>query len=58
MSNPPQPIVPWVFLLLVLLLSLPFYGIGLTGRHLPVVSMLPLSALGAIVPMLAGLLLT
>lgn len=47
----------WRFFGLVLILSLPFYALGLTGAALPFASALPLSALGAVVPMIAALLL-
>lgn len=42
---------------LVLLLSLPFYGLGVMHAKLPFAAALPLSALMAIVPMIAALLL-
>lgn len=42
---------------LVLILSLPFYAIGATGLALPFAAALPLSALMAIVPMTAALIL-
>jgi uncharacterized protein len=42
---------------LVLILSLPFYTLGGTGQALPFASAVPLSALMAIVPMLAALVL-
>ena len=47
----------WRFFGLVLVLSLPFYALGVTGAALPFASALPLSALGAVVPMIAALLL-
>ena len=47
----------WRFFGLVLVLSLPFYALGVTGAALPFASALPLSALGAVVPMVAALVL-
>lgn len=47
----------WRFFGLVLLLSLPFYALGGTGAALPLASALPLSALMAVVPMIAALVL-
>ncbi len=40
---------------LVLILSLPFYALGIAGNALPFASALPISALMAIVPMIAAL---
>jgi uncharacterized protein len=48
---------PWVFFLLVLLLSLPFYALGLAGERLPIATFLPMNALMAFVPMMAALVL-
>jgi membrane protease YdiL (CAAX protease family) len=45
------------FFALVLILSLPFYALGLTGAALPFAPALPISALMACVPMAAALLL-
>ena len=42
---------------LMLILSLPFYALGATGAALPFASALPLSALMAVVPMIAALVL-
>ena len=42
---------------LVLMLSLPFYALGATGAVLPFVPVLPISALGASVPLGAALIL-
>ena len=47
----------WRYFGLVLILSLPFCALGLTGAALPFASALSLSALGAVVPMIAALLL-
>lgn len=47
----------WRFFGLVLLLSLPFYALGGTGAALPLASALPLSALMAVVPLTAALVL-
>ena len=49
---------PAPYFLLVLILSLPFYGLGLTGAALPFAPALPISALMACVPMAAALFLT
>ena len=49
---------PWVFFLLVLLLSIPFYGLGAAGGRLPILTVLPTSALMACTPMVAALILT
>jgi uncharacterized protein len=43
------------FFWLVLILSLPFYALGMTGTALPFAPALPLSALMAMVPMIAAL---
>jgi uncharacterized protein len=48
---------PWVFFLLVLLLSVPFYGLGAAGGRLPILTVLPTSALMAFTPMIAALIL-
>ena len=48
---------PWVFFLLVPLLSIPFYGLGAAGGRLPILTVLPISALMACTPMLAALIL-
>jgi len=48
---------PWMFLLVVLLLSIPFYGLGATGGRLPILTVLPTSALMAFTPMIAALVL-
>ena len=42
---------------LVLILSLPFYALGATSASLPFVPALPISALGACVPMISALVL-
>ena len=42
---------------LVLILSLPFYALGATSASLPFVPALPISALGACVPMIAAVVL-
>jgi len=42
---------------LVLVLSLPFYALGITGSPLPFAPALPVSAIGAMVPMIAAGLL-
>ena len=48
---------PWVFFLLVLLLLIPFYGLGAAGGRLPILTVLPISALMACTPMVAALIL-
>ena len=48
---------PWVFFLLVLLLSIPFYALGAAGGRLPILTVLPISALMACTPMVAALIL-
>ena len=48
---------PGWFFGLVLILSLPFYALGATGTALPFASALPISALMAVVPMFAALIL-
>ena len=48
---------PWVFFLLVFFLSIPFYLLGAAGGRLPVVPILPASALMAFMPMIAALIL-
>jgi uncharacterized protein len=47
----------WQYFGLVLILSLPFYALGVTGSALPFASALPLSALMAIVPTVAAVVL-
>ena len=47
----------WVFFLLVLLLSIPFYGLGAAGGRLPILTVLPISALMVCTPMFAALIL-
>src|SRR5450631_2219011 len=47
----------WFFFLLVILISIPFYVLGAAGRRLPIATFLPLSAIMALVPMLAALIL-
>ncbi len=46
---------PWYFCVLVVLLSLPFYALGLTGERLPIATFLPVSALMAFVPTAAAI---
>ncbi len=48
---------PTVFFLLVLALSIPFYLVGITGLRMPGLSILPVSALMAFVPMIAALIM-
>jgi uncharacterized protein len=48
---------PWVFFLLVFLLSVPFWLLGATRGRLPVPIFLPISALMAFTPMIAALVL-
>jgi uncharacterized protein len=48
---------PRFFFLLVILLSIPFYALGLAGERLPIATFLPVNALMAFVPMLAALVL-
>jgi len=48
---------PGWFFGLVLILSLPFYALGVTGTALPFAPALPISALMAVVPMFAALIL-
>jgi uncharacterized protein len=48
---------PWVFFLLVLVLSTPFYVLGVAGGRLPGLLFLPISALMAVVPSVAALIL-
>ncbi len=45
----------WLFFALVLLLSLPFYALGATGAALPFAPALPISAMMAVVPIIAAL---
>ena len=53
----PRSASPWVFFLLVLLLSLPFWWIGAYGGRLPFATFLPVSALMTFIPMIAALVL-
>ena len=48
---------PWIFFLLVLLLSIPFYFLGAAGGRLPILTAQPTSALMAFMPMIAALIL-
>ena len=48
---------PWMFFLLLLVLSLPFYALGATGDRLPIATFLPVTALMAFLPMIAALVL-
>jgi membrane protease YdiL (CAAX protease family) len=48
---------PWVFFLLVFSLSIPFYVLGMAEGRLPLLPMVPSSALMAVTPMLAALIL-
>ncbi len=48
---------PWLFFLLVILLSIPFYVLGEAGGSLPIATFLPMSALMAFIPMVASLVL-
>ncbi len=48
---------PWLFILLLFLLSVPFYALGLAGDLLPLATFLPLNALMAFVPMIAAVIL-
>lgn len=50
-----KPDRAWTYFLLVL--SVPFYGLGLVGARMPGMPFLPLSALMAVVPVTAALLL-
>ncbi len=45
----------WWFFALVLILSLPFYALGMTGAALPFAPALPISAMMAVVPIIAAL---
>ena len=45
------------FCLLVILLSIPFYVLGAAGDRLPIMTLLPISALATFVPMIAALIL-
>lgn len=47
----------WLFFLLVIFLSIPFYVLGAAGNSLPIATFLPMSALMAFVPMIAALIL-
>ena len=47
----------WLFFLLLLLLSLPFYALGAAGGRLPIATFFPMSALMAFVPSAAALIL-
>jgi len=55
--NPRPSASPGVFFLLVFFLSIPFYLLGAAGGRLPVLSILPNSALMAFTPMIAALIL-
>ena len=46
---------PWLFFLLVFLLSSPFFVLGVAGNRLPIATFLPVSALMAFVPAIAAL---
>jgi len=48
---------PWLFFLLVFLLSIPFYLLGAAGGRLPIATFLPVSALAAFIPMIAALVI-
>jgi uncharacterized protein len=48
---------PWLFFLLVFLLSIPFYVLGAAGGRLPIATFLPVSALMAFIPMIAALVI-
>jgi membrane protease YdiL (CAAX protease family) len=48
---------PWLFIVLVFLLSIPFFALGAAGGRLPIATFLPVSALMAFVPMIAALVL-
>jgi uncharacterized protein len=48
---------PWMFFLLLLVLSLPFYALGAAGDRLPIATFLPVSALMTFLPMIAALVL-
>jgi len=48
---------PWFFFLLVILLSIPFYALGVAGERLPIATFLPVNALMAFVPAIAALVL-
>jgi uncharacterized protein len=45
---------PWRFFVLVLVFSVPFYLLGMAGTRLTGLTLLPASALMAVVPMIAG----
>ena len=47
----------WLYFALVLILSLPFYALGTTGASLPFAPALPISAIMAMLPMIAAALL-
>ena len=53
----PRTASPWVFFLLVLLFSVPFWWIGAYGGRLPFATFLPVSALMTFIPMIAALVL-
>jgi len=53
----PRPDSPWMFFLLLLVLSLPFYALGAAGGRLPIATFLPTNALMTFLPMLAALIL-
>ena len=46
-----------LFFLLIFVMTVPFYLIGLTGWRLPGLPMLPIGALGGVVPMIAAIIL-
>jgi uncharacterized protein len=52
-----RPNAPWLFCLLVLLLSLPFYLLGAAGGRLALLPLLPASALMTFVPLVAAMIL-
>ncbi len=56
-AGAPRLASPWFFFALVILLSIPFYALGLAGERLPIATFLPVNALMAFVPMLAALIL-
>lgn len=45
---------PWLFFLVVFLLSIPFFVLGAAGNRLPIATFLPVSALMAFVPAIAA----
>lgn len=52
-----RPYAPWLFFLLVFLLSGPFYLLGATGTRLAALPILPASALMTFVPLLVAMIL-